>query len=331
MKKIVVTGGGGFIGSNLTKKLLKDPENHVIVFDNINQSESLNLREFFANPNFEFIKGDVTNPSTLDNILAPDIDYVYHLAAVVGIKHYIGDPLRLINVNVLGTKNVLENALKNNIKVLFTSTSEIYGKNPNTPWKEDDDRVLGSTKIDRWNYSTSKAICEHMVNSMHRVKGLNATIVRYFNAFGPKQQPYFVASQTLHRIMNDERPLMYDGGNQTRCFTFIEDAIDGTIMAATDPRGNGETFNIGNNKETSIKDLIETVINVCGKKGGIVPEDLDTSVYYGKTYEDITRRVPDVSKAKEILGWEATTNLREGLEKTVSWINQNKWWLDLKR
>ena len=328
MTKIVVTGGSGFIGANLIQKLLENPENEIVVFDNTSPDQ-FNLNEFKNQKNYSFIQGDITNLDSLKSVLTKDVDQVYHLAAIVGIKHYIKSPLKLIDVNVLGTKNVLELASKNEIKVLFTSTSEIYGKNPQTPWKETDDRVLGSPSIDRWNYSTSKALCEHMINSMHRVVGLPATIVRYFNIYGPKQQPYFVVSQSIHKVLNNRRPLLYDSGSQTRCFTYIEDAVKGTIKAVNSQRGNGETFNIGSDKETMMQEVMNRIIEIAGKKGQLEPELLDTAKHYGKTYEDIFRRVPDVSKAKEILDWEITTSLQEGLNKTIEWAKNNQWWLNL--
>lgn len=328
MSRIVVTGGSGFIGSNIVEKLLQNPENEVIIFDSANP-DNFNLNEFKERKNYSFIQGDITNINSLKTVLTEDIDQVYHLAAIVGIKHYINSPLKLIDVDVLGTKNVLELATKNEIKVLFTSTSEIYGKNPQTPWKETDDRVLGAPSIDRWNYSTSKALGEHMVNALHKVSGLPTTIVRYFNIYGPKQQPYFVVSQSIQKVLNNQQPLLYDSGEQTRCFTFVDDAAKGTILATNNPFGNGETFNIGSNKETKIKEVINQIIEISGKKRKIEPLLLDTMKHYGKAYEDIIRRVPDVTKAKDILNWEAATSLSEGLKKTIEWVKDNPWWLAL--
>ncbi|MEM4268200.1 MAG: GDP-mannose 4,6-dehydratase [Candidatus Woesearchaeota archaeon] len=321
MAKILVTGGSGFIGSNLVAELLKDPKNEVIVFDSIPYTQAKNLAEFSNGPNFRFVSGDITNKKILKKVFSENLDYVYHLAAVVGIKHYLYSPLKLIDVNVIGTKNVLELSLKSNTKVVFSSTSEIYGKNPKIPWKETDDRVLGSTSIDRWNYSTSKALGEHMLYAMHRTMGLPMTIVRYFNVYGPKQQPHFVVSQSIYKVINGERPLLYDTGQQTRCFTFVEDAVQGTILAAT--KTNGEVFNIGSNKETSIRELITQIIKIAGKEDDISPEIFDTKKNYGSLYEDIHKRVPDVKKAKKLLGWEATTSLEVGLRKTIEWAKVN--------
>jgi len=217
-------------------------------------------------------------------------------------------------------------ALKNEIKILFTSTSEIFGKNPNVPWSEDDDRVLGSTKIDRWSYGTSKAMCEHMIFAMNKNLGLPAVIVRFFNAYGPKQPPYFVISQSIHKILHNEEPLLYDSGNQTRCFTFVEDIVEGAILADKTQKADGDVFNIGSNKETTIREVIEMVIELAGKKDEINWKNLDTSEHYGRKYEDIPKRIPDVSKAKRILNWEAKTDLRDGLKKTIDWAKQNQWW-----
>jgi len=325
--KCLVTGGNGFIGSHLVKRLLNQ-DDEVIVFDNLSSGNSKNLEGFENNKNYMFVKGDVTDKESVKKAITNDIDIIYHLSAIVGVKEYCKDPLKVTDVNVIGTRNMLELAVKNEIKFVFTSTSEVFGKNANTPWSEDDDRVLGSTKIDRWSYSTSKAMCEHMIFGLNKNLGLPAVIVRFFNAYGPKQPPYFVISQSIYKVLRNENPILYDSGNQTRCFTFVEDAIEGIMLAANSPKANGHAFNIGNDKETSMKDVIKTVIELSGKD--ISWKELDTSEHYGDKYEDIPRRIPGVSKAKKILNWEAKTNLRDGLLKTINWAKENKEWLNLK-
>ncbi|MDO8516330.1 MAG: SDR family NAD(P)-dependent oxidoreductase [bacterium] len=326
--RYVITGGSGFIGSKIAARLLKEG-NEVVVFDNLSSGQSKNLEPFKDDKNLKFVQGDVTDKSALEQVLEKGVNTVFHLSAVVGIKNYM-NPLRVVDVNVIGTRNVLELALKNNIKVLLTSTSEVFGKNPKSPWKEDDDRVLGSTKVDRWSYSTSKAMCEHMVFSMCRHSGLSAVIVRFFNIYGPGQPPYFVVSQSVQKVLKNESPLLYDSGDQTRCFTYVDDAIEGTLRAARSDKAVGDVFNIGNNKESTMKEVVELIIEVAGKKGILDWKKLDTSAHYGNIYEDIPKRVPDVSKAKAILDWEATTSLRDGLQKTVDWSRENQWWLDLE-
>ncbi len=328
MKKYVITGGSGFLGSRFVKKLL-DAGHRVVVYDNLSSGQARNLVPFKGNPRFRFVKGDITDITALKKVLAKDVDAIFHLSAIVGVKAYCKDPLKVVEVNVVGTKNVLELALKHNTKVIFSSTSEVYGKNPKVPWKEDDDRVLGSTGIDRWSYSTSKAMCEHMLLAVHKNQGLPVVIVRYFNVYGPGQPPYFVVSQSVQKVLNGEAPLLYDSGNQTRCFTFVDDAVEGTLRAAENPKAIGEVFNIGNSKETTVREVVETIIDLSGKKGELVPKKLDTKKHYGKRYEDIERRIPDVSKAKRVLGWKATTSLHDGLQKTIEWSKENPWWLKI--
>lgn len=326
--KCLITGGSGFLGSRFVASLLEEG-NQVVVYDNLSTGQSKNLEPFRKNRNYRFVKGDITDKNSLKKTMS-NIDIVYHLSAIVGVKEYCRDPLKVVDVNVIGTKNLLELALKNKIKVLFASTSEIFGKNPKIPWAEDDDRVLGSTKIDRWSYSTSKAMCEHMVFAMNKNHGLSSVIVRFFNVYGPSQPPYFVISQSVQKVLKNEQPLMYDSGSQTRCFTFVDDAIEGAMIASKSKKAVGDVFNIGSSKETSIKEAIEIIIEMAGKKGKLTWKNLDTKRHYEERYEDIPRRVPEVSKAKRVLGWEAKTSLRDGIKKTIDWARKNEWWLKLE-
>jgi len=323
-ENIVVTGGCGFIGSHLVGKILMQG-NKVTVFDKISENQAINLEPYKNNKNLTLIQGDIRDKEALKKVFTKDVQKVFHLSAVVGVKNYCADPLSVIDINVGGTRNILELAQKNEIKVLFTSTSEIYGKNQKVPWSENDDRVLGSTYIDRWSYSTSKAICEHMIFGMHKNLGVPATIVRYFNIYGPRQAPYFVISQSIYKVLRGEQPLLYDNGNQSRCFTFVKDAVEGTLIAMNNPKANGQVFNIGSDEETMISEVIKLIIKISGKN--ITWKNLDTKKHYGDQYEDITRRVPDVSKAKKILGWEVKTPLETGIRRTIDWVKRNSWWL----
>lgn len=327
--RYLITGGSGFLGSRFVKILLEEG-NEVTVYDNLSTGKSKNLEPLKDNKNFKFVKGDITDKDSLKKIMTKDTDVILHMSAIVGVREYCKDPLNVVDVNVMGTRNVLELALKNEIKVLFASTSEIFGKNPNTPWKEEHDRVLGSTKIDRWSYATSKAMCEHMLFAMNKNHGLKAVIVRFFNVYGPSQPPYFVISQSVQKVLNNEQPLLYDSGEQTRCFTFVDDAVEGAMLASKSKKAEGDVFNIGSSKETSIREAIEMIIELAGKKNKLTWKNLDTKKHYGGAYEDIPRRIPDVSKAKKVLGWKAKTSLRNGLKKTIDWSRQNRWWLELK-
>jgi dTDP-alpha-D-glucuronic acid decarboxylase len=323
-KRVLVTGAAGFVGSHLVDKLL-ELGNQVIGFDIVDLGQSKNLQLAADNNRFKYVQGDIRDIQALRKAFSSDLQTVFHLASVVGVKKYMEDPFLLVDITLGGTRNVAQLALEFGTQILYTSTSEVFGRNPKVPWAEDDDRVLGSTQVDRWSYSTSKACCEHLLWGLHRSKKIPVTVVRYFNAYGPRQSPIFVVSQSVHKVLNDQQPLLYDGGGQTRCFTYIDDAVRGTIMAASHAKGNGEIFNIGNNKETTMKEAVELVIQHSGKD--IQWQGLDTKKHYGKVYEDIERRVPAVSKAKEILGWQAEVSHSEGIRRTVEWAKQNTWWL----
>ncbi len=331
VKKVLVTGGSGFIGSFIAERLI-DKGYRVIVFDKLDSKKAHNLQKIMGHPNFEYVRGNVTDIGQLEKIITEDLNMIYHLSAIVGIKNYLEDPLNVINVNVLGTKNVLDVACKYKIRVLFTSTSEIYGNNPKVPWSEEDNRILGPTSVDRWSYSSSKAIAEHMVLGVHKSKELPVNIVRFFNVYGPRQNPILVVSQSIKKVINGEKPLLYDGGRQTRCFTYIADAVEATIKVAENKKSNGKIYNIGSNKESSIIEVLSIICKALGKDA--IFEDVDTYEYFGNKYQDIHRRVPDVSKIDNEIGWRATTSLEEGIDKTIKWALENPWWynnsLDIK-
>jgi dTDP-alpha-D-glucuronic acid decarboxylase len=283
--------------------------------------------DFDRHPNFRFVSGDVTDLAALEKALTPDVDKVFHLAAIVGVGNYLKDPLRVLDVNVTGTRNVLELSHRHGIRVVFASTSEVFGKNPNPPFAEDDDRVLGSTRTARWSYSTSKAMAEHLVFEMHTAHELPVTVVRYFNVYGPRQNPIFVISQTIHRILNGRQPLLYDSGDQTRCFTYIDDAIAGTLLAGDSDAAIGEAFNIGSMTETTVRDVVDLAIKIANVDSVSVPETVDTAAEYGARYEDIPRRIPDSTKAQRQLGWRLQVDVEEGIRRTIEWARANPWYL----
>jgi len=324
-QKYMITGGSGFIGSHLAEALLlKGGE--VYVFDCVPLDKARNLRNVKNHPAFHYFEGDIRNKDDIQNFWQPDAPVMFHLASIVGIKHYIADPLKLIDISVLGTKYLIETAREHGTKVVFSSTSEIFGKNPNVPWDEAGDRVLGPTSVDRWSYSTSKAVCEHMFYAVHRQCGLPFVIVRFFNAYGPRQNPYFVVSQSISKAMRGEQPLLYDDGSMTRCFTYIDDLVRALILTAQNANAVGTDFNLGNSVEVTMKEVVETVLRVTGSDRGY--KIFDTKKEYGERYEDIPRRVPRVEKAFAILGWKAEIQLEEGLRRIVEWAKRNPWWLE---
>jgi nucleoside-diphosphate-sugar epimerase len=326
MSNVVVTGGYGFIGSHLVSALLERGDS-VTVFDFAKNTRDSSL-DFDRFPNFRFVAGDVTDLQALGEALIPDVDTVYHLAAVVGVGNYMKDPLRVLDVNVIGTRNVLELSHRNGIRVIFASTSEVFGKNPNPPFAEDDDRVLGSSKTARWSYSTSKGMAEHLVFAMHAAYDLPVTVVRYFNVYGPRQNPIFVISQSIHRILNGRQPLLYDSGDQTRCFTYVDDAVAGTLLAADSDAAIGEAFNVGSMVETTMRDAVDLAIKIASVDAVSSAEAVDTAARYGGRYEDIPRRIPDSTKAQRELGWRLQVDVEEGLRRTIEWARANPWYLD---
>lgn len=326
MSNVVVTGGYGFIGSHLVSALL-DRGDTVTIFDFAKNTRDTSI-DFDRHPNFRFVQGDVTDIGSLEQALTSGVDTVFHLAAIVGVKNYMDDPLRVLDVNVIGTRNVLELSRQHGTRVVFASTSEVFGKNPNPPFAEDDDRVLGSTKTARWSYSTSKAMAEHLVFAMYSAYELPVTVVRYFNVYGPRQAPIFVVSQSVHRILNGHRPYLFDTGDQTRCFTYVDDAVAGTLLAADSDAAIGAAFNIGSMTETSMRDVVDLAIKVADVDTVSSAEAVDTETRFGGRYEDIPRRIPDSTKAQRELGWRLRITVEEGIRRTVEWARANPWYLD---
>ena len=316
--KILITGGGGFVGSHLADGFLARGD-EVFVLDNGSVAKT---RHLIGKPGFHYVRDSIFDLEILEGLIVK-ADLVYHLAAVVGVEHYVGDPFEVLNVNVNGTQALLKLAFKHQRKVVFSSTSEVYGRNPKVPWREDDDRVLGSTRIDRWCYSTSKAVGEHFCFAYHSM-GLPVTITRYFNVYGPRLDKLDVGRVItifLGQALRNEPLTVIGDGMQTRCFTFIDDAITATIAAGVGDGTDGEAFNIGTDVETTILDLAKHIIAVTGSSSRI--ELVAQGRIYGESYEDIGRRVPDVTKMRAVLGVTADTPLDAGLRKTVEWFQRD--------
>ena len=220
MKSVLVTGGNGFIASHLIKKLL-DEKQRVIAVD-IHPKPGKLLRTLRSEnlDNLKYVQADISRDLSVIDSLVSSCGLVYHFAALVGIPNYLQKPSELFNVNVVGSKVIIESCIKHEKRILFASTSEIYGKNPTVPWHEDADRILGSTSVNRWNYSSSKATIEHLLFANEGI--LDFRIVRYFNIYGPGQNPIFLVSRSIHRAINNTEILLYDGGDQTRCLTYID-------------------------------------------------------------------------------------------------------------
>lgn len=318
--KILITGVAGFVGSHLAERLLNEG-NEVYGLDIMLRGNKEYIKELESNGNFNFSETSILDETSLEAFIKK-CDIVYHLAAAVGVENIIGDILKVININVDGTKNVASIAHKYHKKVIFTSTSEIYGKSKNIPFKEDDDRVLGPTTVDRWVYSSTKALGEYMLIGYFR-QGLPISIVRFFNAYGPRldiEGSGRVISRFIVQTLSGKQITVIGDGKQTRCFTYIDDVIDGLIKCATNLKAEGEIFNIGNTEEISIIDLAYLVKKTTGSKSEIVR--IDSKSVYGSGYEDIPRRVPDISKAQRLLGFAPKVGIEEGIKKTIEWFKK---------
>lgn len=313
--KVLITGGGGFVGSHLADAFIaRGDEVFILDMGTVNK-----VRHLMGKPGFHYIRDSIFNVEILEGLIAK-CDLVYHLAAVVGVEYYVGDPYEVLNVNVNGTQNVLKLAFKHQKKVVFGSTSEVYGRNPKVPWREDDDRVLGSTRIDRWCYSTSKAVGEHFCFAYQRM-GLPVTVTRYFNIYGPRLDRLDVGriiTIFMGQVLRNEPVTVIGDGKQTRCFTYIDDAVRATIAAGIAPNTEGGVFNIGTNVETSILELARLMIEIAGATSTI--KFVTQEAVYGSSYEDIPRRVPDTTNMETVLGVRAETPLREGLKRTIDWF-----------
>jgi len=318
--KVLVTGGAGYIGSNLVDTLLAEGH-EVFVVDNLSTGKIANIQHLLGHERFHFVNDTILNEALMDRVIAT-VDQIYHLAAVVGVKYVVEDPLNGIHTNVKGTEVVLEKAYKYWTRTVIASSSEVYGKSIEVPLHEGADRLFGPTTVARWSYAMSKAVDEHFAFA-YADKGLPVSVVRYFNSYGPRLDPKGYGS-VIAKFITQARlgqPIsLFDDGQQTRCFTYIDDTIRGTLLAGTMPEAVGKVFNIGANQETKIADLAQMIRSLIGSDSEIV--SIPYRNVFGENFEETRRRVPDVRQAAEILGFRAETSLEEGLRKTITWFRQ---------
>ena len=312
--KIFITGGGGFIGSYLAEAELKIG-NQVTVLDIAPPDKVAKLMD---NPDFKYIQDDMMKKEVMEKLIS-EHDLFYHFAAIADPQIYCKNPTKVLELDLEGSQMAIKLAHKYKKKIIFSSTSEVFGKNPKVPWKENDDRVLGSTIYPRWSYSSSKAVGEHYCHA-YGTRGLKFVILRFFNFYGPRLDfigKGRVMTCFLEKFLSGEPVEVVEPGDQTRCFTYIDDGIKGIIKAAYAPQAEGTSFNLGLPVETSIIELAELMKKIGNFKSKIIY--IPAEKKYGPGYDDIPRRVPNVTKAKKILGWEAATSLEEGLKKTIDY------------
>lgn len=321
MRRVLVTGGAGFIGSHLVDRLLARGD-HVTVLDNFSTGSPANLAHIVAGATYRLVRGSVLDADLVTALVA-GTDVVFHLAAAVGVSHIVRDPLGTVLTNVRGTENVLAAAQRHGARVLLASTSEVYGKNEQVPFREDALRVLGPTWMHRWSYSTAKAIDEHLAFA-YAQRGLRMSIVRYFNSYGPRidESGYgTVIARFATQALRNTPITVHGDGRQTRCFTYVDDTVAGTVLAAEREEALGSVFNIGNPREITILDLAERVRSIMASASPIELTAYES--YYQIGFEDTRRRVPDITRARERLGFVPTVPLEEGLPRTLAWCADN--------
>jgi len=305
--RILITGGAGFIGSHLSDRLIADGH-QITVLDNLATGRKENLAAHLGGENLEFIEGSILDLPLLDGLIK-DTEYIFHLAAAVGVFNIVNHPLESLMTNIRGTENVLEAAHKYSKPVFVTSSSEVYGKNVSDSLKETDDRVLGAPVTLRWSYSEAKAIDESLAYAYWIEKKLETRIVRFFNTVGPRQLGAYgmVVPRFVQFATKNEPLTIYGNGEQTRCFGHVLDAVDAVVRIAFADNTIGKVINIGNDFEISINDLAKKVIEQTNSKSEIVYVTYEEA--YGDGFEDMERRVPNVELIKSLVGWEPKRDL----------------------
>ena len=305
MTKFLITGGAGFVGSHLAEKLTKDGH-QVTVLDDFSTGQIANLRK----TSVKIIEGSIFDNGLVKKLIS-ESDQILHLAAALGVFNIVNKPLESLKTNLQGAEIVLELAAKFKRPILITSTSEIYGKNDKVPLNEEDDRLIGSPLKSRWSYSEAKAIDESMAYFYFQEQGLPVRLVRLFNTVGPRQVGRYgmVVPRFVSAALKNEPITVYGDGSQIRCFCHVQDVVEALVKVIESDKAIGQVFNVGNNQQITIMDLAKKVIEVTGSKSKI--ELVPYEKAYGPGFEDMQRRVPDISKIKSTLGWQPKIGLEQ--------------------
>jgi len=315
VRHVLITGGAGFVGSHLAGRLLQDGVAATVV-DDLSTGSMENVSDLVGGDGFQLIVESVNDIDTMERLVA-DADFVFHLAAAVGVKLIVEQPVRTIQTNIKGTEVVLALANKYRTPVLLTSTSEVYGKNSAAPFAESDDMVLGPTTHSRWSYACSKAIDEFLALAYHRKTQLAVIVVRLFNTVGPRQTAQYgmVIPTFVGQALRGDPITVFGDGSQRRTFTYVTDAVEALLRLAVSPEARGEVFNVGGRREISIMDLAELVKQRTGSESPIVTIPYDEA--YAPGFEDMARRVPDLSKVMRTVGFEPRVSLEEIIDNVV--------------
>ena len=314
--KVLITGGSGFIGSFLAENLIENGHS-VIALDNLSTGFYSNLASLTDNKKFSFVKGDVMDENLVDDLVSQS-DNVFHLAAAVGVDLILKNPINILETNIKGTDAVLKSVTKHDKAVLIASTSEIYGKSTDYPFKEDSDRLLGPTTISRWAYSDSKAIDEFLSLGYYHQFNTKVVITRLFNTVGPRQTGRYgmVLPRFVESAISGKEIKVFGDGNQSRCFMHVHDAVKALTSIINDSNAYGEIFNVGQQTEVSILDLAKRIIELTKSNSEIrlVPY----SEAYDPGFEDMPRRIPDTTKINSLIGWKPSIELDEIITDVIN-------------
>ena len=315
--RTLITGGAGFIGSHLAEHLL-DLGDQVCVMDNLSTGHFENIRGLVGRAGFEYIVGDISD-STLAASVIDSADQIFHLAAAVGVRLIVEDPVRTIETNIHGAAQVLNLAARRGKPVLVTSTSEVYGKGTAVPFHEDDDVVYGPTARSRWSYAFSKAIDEFLALAYHQTQGLPAVVVRLFNTVGPRQVGHYgmVVPRLIEQALNHQTVTVYGDGEQSRCFCHVADIVPALVKLLRTPAAHGKVVNLGSDEEVTIADLARRIIKMTGSHSEmrLVPYDKA----YRPGFEDMRRRVPSLERARDLIGYRPRHDLAAILSDMIEY------------
>jgi UDP-glucose 4-epimerase len=317
--RVLVTGGAGFIGSHIADALIARGD-QVVALDNFSTGSTANIKHITKN--FEIIDGDIRNAELINETIK-DVDLVFHMAAALGVNTILESPLESISTNIAGSEVVLNAAANHKKRILIASTSEIYGKNPKQPLNESDDRVVGSPQKIRWSYSDAKAIEEAMAFSLNQEKGLKVTTARLFNTVGPRQSSHYgmVVPRFVRSALKNEPISIYGDGTQSRVFCHVHDAIEALLaLVGTDKTING-VYNVGGTGEITIKELADAVIKETNSQSSI--EFIPYEKAYAPGFEDMQRRVPDISKINQDLDWAPKKDLSQIITDVAAHISNS--------
>lgn len=314
-KTYLITGGAGFIGSHLSERLIADGH-RVIALDDLSTGRAENVTHLLRESRFELVRGNASEPGVIAPLVAR-CDAVFHLAAALGVKLVVNDPMRTIRTGICSTEAVLDAACRRGTPVLISSSSEVYGKSTRVPFTESDDVVMGPTQANRWCYAYTKGITEFLALACHRDRGLPVVVVRLFNTVGPRQvgQHGMVLPRFIDAALANRPLCVYGGGSQTRCFCHVRDTVQGLIKLMETPAAAGQVVNLGNDHEVSIRALAERVIALTGSSSTI--EDVSFERAFGPSFEDMQRRVPSLAKLESLIGFRPRTDLDEIIRSMV--------------